>query len=196
MKTKNNNALGVHGTLGSHVFATEEREQHDFYATDPLAVELLLQEEKFSPKIWECACGAGHISRVLEQHGYDVLSTDLYDRGFGEAGVNFLDSNINFDGDIVSNPPYSEAEKFVRKALETVQTGGKVAMLLRLLFLEGQKRKKLFEEYPPNVVYVFGKRARCAKGGDFERYTNSMQAFAWFVWEKGYVGDTVIRWIN
>lgn len=194
--TQKADALRVCGPVGSRLYATEEREQHDFYATDPLAVELLLQEEKFSPKIWECACGAGHISRVLEQHGYEVLSTDLYDRGFGEVGVDFLDSNINFDGDIVSDPPYSEAEKFVRKALETVQTGGKVAMLLRLLFLEGQKRKKLFEEYPPNVVYVFAKRVRCAKGGDFERYTNSMQAFAWFVWEKGYVGDTVIRWIN
>lgn len=142
MNTKNNYALRVCAQVGSRLYATEGREQHDFYATDPLAVELLLQEEKFSHKIWECACGAGHISRVLEQHGYEVLSTDLYDRGFGEAGVDFLDSNKKFDGDIVSNPPYSEAEKFVRKALDTVPAGGKVAMLLRLLFLEGQKKEK------------------------------------------------------
>lgn len=73
-------------TLGASNHSGCTRELDDFYATDPIAMRLLLEQETFSPQIWECACGEGHLSRVLMESGYDVTSTDLVSRGFGQGG--------------------------------------------------------------------------------------------------------------
>lgn len=80
--------------------------------------------------------------------------------------------------------------------MDIIPEGHKVAMFLRLLFLEGKSRKVFFEKNPPKVIYVASGRLNCAKNGDFERYPSSAVAYAWFVFEKGYTGDTVIKWIN
>lgn len=161
-------------------------------------MELLLEEEKFSSIIWECACGEGHLSKVLKRHGYQVISTDLVDRGYGEEKpMNFLTETFeNFEGDIITNPPYKYAIEFVKRAIDSIQTGRKVAMFLKLQFLEGKSRKNFFLENPPKVVYVSSSRLNCAKNGDFEKYKSSAVAYAWFVWVKGYKGDPVIKWIN
>lgn len=158
-------------------------------------MELLLEEETFAPRVWECACGEGHLSKVLERHGYDVLSTDLIYRGYGRQ-EDFLKAEGGFDGDIITNPPYKFAMEFVKKALSLVPAGNKVAMFLKLTFLEGKGRKQFFLDNPPKTVYVSSSRLICAMNGDFETITSSAVAYAWFVWEKGYTGDPVIRWIN
>lgn len=173
-----------------------DAEKHDYYATEPKAVELLLKEEAFCHRIWEPCCGEGHISKVLERRGYDVLSSDLIDRGFGDGGVNFLTIPTYGDKecDIITNPPYKYAKEFVEHALNMVAEGHKVAMLLRLTFLEGTKRRDLFSTTPPQTVYVSSARLQCAKNGKFEG--KSMVAYAWFVWRKGHYGPTNIKWIN
>lgn len=161
-------------------------EEHDYYATEPRAIELLLENEYFSKNIWEPACGEGHMSKVLEAQGYNVTSTDLIDRGFGMGGQDFLKEPYftSFDGDIITNPPYKYAKDFVEKAIELVKSGRKVAMFLKLTFLEGQGRRELFKKYPPKTVYVSSARLQCGKNGDFSG--TSMVAYAWFVWQKGY----------
>ena len=83
-------------TIGARNVANEERQQEDYYATEPKALELLLEKEKFSPNIWECACGEGHLSKVLIKEGYNVFSSDLYDRGYGEAQIDFLETTFPF----------------------------------------------------------------------------------------------------
>ena len=70
------NKNSIFTTLGASNHAKEERQKHDYYATEPKAMELLLAEEKFSNVIWECACGEGHLSKVLEKHGFEVISTE------------------------------------------------------------------------------------------------------------------------
>lgn len=101
------------------------------------------------------------------------------------------------DADIITNPPYILATEFVYHALELVKNGRKVAMFLKIQFLEGKKRRKLFEEHPPKIVYVSSSRLTCAKNGDFERAKGSNAiCFAWYIWEKGWRGDTVLKWIN
>ena len=60
-------------TLGASNHVSEDRAKHDYYATDPKAIELLLDEETFSHEIWEPACGEGHLSKALIDRGYDVL---------------------------------------------------------------------------------------------------------------------------
>ena len=188
----------VFTVLGSSNHVAENREAFDYYATDPKAVEMLLELEQFAPVIWEPACGEGHISKVLQAHGYQVISTDLVYRGFGDPEpLDFLKETLDgFEGDIITNPPYSTGLEFVQRALESVRPGGKVAMFLKVQFLEGQKRGAFFKDPPPRTVYISRSRLSCAKNGDFERFPDSAIAYAWYVWEKGFTGDPVIKWFN
>lgn len=61
---------------------------------------------------------------------------------------------------------------------------------------ESQTRKELFSKYPLKTIYVSSTRINCAKNGDFKTYNSGAIAYAWYVWEKGYKGDTVVKWIN
>ena len=172
-----------------------DAEPHDYYATEPRAVDLLLENEAFAGPIWEPACGEGHISKVLAGRRYEVHSTDLVDRGYGTPDVDFLNSGVaTWDGDIITNPPYKYAKEFVEEALRVVTPGHKVAMFLKLTFLEGQARRTLFQLSPPRTVYVSSARLQCGKNGDFSG--GSMVAYAWYIWEKGYTGPTYLKWIN
>jgi len=132
--------------------STAPRSAEDYYATEPKAVELLLSLESFSKRIWEPACGGGHISRVLRAAGHDVRESDIIDRCGNEVRDFLLSFPEHWDGDIVTNPPYSLAAEFVSRALDCVSEGAKVAMFLKLTFLESQKRKMLFLLSPP-VAY-------------------------------------------
>lgn len=167
---------------------------NDYYATDPRALELLLEKESFDHEIWEPACGEGHLSKVLEKKGYHVVSSDLIDRGYGCGGIDFLKCQPTFDGDIITNPPYKYAKEFVEKALELVPTGHKVAMFLKLTFLEGNGRRDLFRNNPPECVYVSSARLNCGKNGVFEG--TSAVAYCWMIWRKGYNGPTILKWFN
>ena len=193
------NINSIYKTLGASNHTNKERQKHDYYATEPKAMEVLLEVEKFNKNVWECAVGEGHLAEVLKKHGYNVKCTDLIDRGYGIGGVDFLKETKMFDGDIITNPPYKYAQEFIEKAIELIPIGNKIAMFLKVQFLEGKKRKKLFKKYPPKVIYVSSSRLLCAKNGEFEKMRQgggSAVAYAWFIWEKGYKGDTIIKWIN
>lgn len=192
------NQNSIYKTLGASNHTKSERHRYDYYATEPKAMELLLEEEQFAPVVWECACGEGHLARVLEKAGYEVVATDLIYRGYGNTRpVDFLKETLEgFDGDIITNPPYKFALEFVQRALESVRQGRKVAMFLKLQFLEGRARKQFFKKNPPKVVYVSSSRLLCAMNGEFGKIQSSAVAYAWFVWEKGFQGDPIIKWIN
>ena len=193
------NSNSIYMTLGASNHTEKEREVNDYYATEPKAVELLLEQESFRPDVWEPACGEGHISEVLKNHGHFVYSTDLIDRGYGYGGKDFLQITVKNTLDIITNPPYKYAKEFVEHALDISEDGTKVAMFLKVQFLEGKERKKLFEKYPPKVIYVASGRLLCAKNGEFQRMKEgggSAVAYAWFVWEKGYNGSPIVKWIN
>lgn len=111
-----------------------------------------------------------------------------------KGGVSFFDIS-SIKGDIVTNPPYKRAKDFVEHALKVVDDGRKIAMILKIQFLESQSRKELFENHPPKYVYVFTKRTLCAKNGDFEKYNSSAVCYCWFIWIKGFKGEPAIRWI-
>lgn len=187
-------------TMGATSHSKSEREKHDYYATHPLAVEKLLEVEKFNNYIWECAYGEGHIGDILEKEGYRVFKTDIIERSrVLDRCIDFLKFNNKVERkvDIVTNPPYKYAKEFVEKSLAVVKEGCKIAMFLKLTFLESVSRRKLFDENPPKCVYVFSKRISCYRNGDFSiKNPPNAVAFAWFVWIKGYKGDTVVKWIN
>lgn len=196
-KESSRNSHGMFVCNGASNHSDGERQADDYYATEPKATELLLGVEKFNHTIWECACGGGHISEVLKKHGHNVFSSDIVNRGYEETSIlDFLKWSDNNPLDIVTNPPYKLAKEFVEHALNISEDGVKVAMFLKLTFLESQSRRNLFEKYPPKTLYVSSSRLQCAKNDDFEKYkgTNAV-AYGWYVWEKGFKGNPEIKWI-
>lgn len=157
MKDWNGNGNSIFKTLGASNHTDKEREEHDFYATSPIAIDKLYNTGELTCKnIWECACGEGHLAEKLVEYGYNIKATDLINRGYGEGGVDFLTCKDKFNGDILTNPPYKYAAEFTLKALDLVPEGNKVFMFLKLTFLEGKKRyDELFSKYPPKKIYVF-----------------------------------------
>ena len=189
-------SAAVFKTLGASNHTDTDRQSEDYYATEPKATEWLCKLERFDGRILEPSCGEGHMSRVLESAGYEVVSRDLVDRGYGEVADVLSIDNLEWDGDIVTNPPYRFALEFVEKALQIIPEGRKVAMFLKLTFLEGKGRRRLFQTQPPCRVWVSSSRLKCAANGDFDAMTGSASAYAWFIWEKGYKGETILKWFN
>ena len=190
------NKASIFKTIGASNHTDHERQKDDYYATDPIATIMLCGLERFTDDVWEPACGEGHISKVLAHNGYRVRSSDIVNRGYGDVSDFLSTDNVYWHGDIITNPPYKYAQEFVEKSLQIIDDGNKVAMFLKLTFLEGKSRKELFRKYPPKVVYVSSGRIKCAMNGDFDSIGSSATAYAWFIWEKGYDGDTIIKWFN
>ena len=199
-KTEGKSTFNTFITLGANNHTDVTREKDDFYATPPLAVKELMKLETFDKNIWEPCCGMNHITNVLKDNNYNVKTSDIIDRvndGSVEI-IDFLNYNGKYNGDIITNPPYKLATEFVYKSIETITYGHKVAMFLKLTFLETKKRYELFKKYPPKVIYVASMRFGCSQTGEFnsDGNTGSAIAYCWYIWEKGYNGDTIIKWFN
>ena len=170
------NSASVFKALGASSHADHERQSDDYYATEPKATEWLCRLEQFEGRILEPSCGEGHMSEVLKKAGYEVVSRDLVDRGYGEVADFLAIDNQVWDGNIMTNPPYKYAQQFVEKALSIIPEGKKVAMFLKLQFLEGKARRSLFRSSPPIRVWISSSRLKCAMNGDFEAYGSSAVA--------------------
>ena len=165
----------------------------DFYPTPAWATHALIDNENFQGEIWEPACGNGAMSEVLKETGQKVRSSDLYERGYGEAGIDFLQSNEQ-SYNIVTNPPFHSAEGFIKKGIELSQN--KFALLLRLAFLEGAKRTNtIFHKTPPARVWVFSERITFYPAGQ-KATSSGTTAYAWFVWEKSSNSSTELKWFT
>jgi hypothetical protein len=165
----------------------------DFFSTPPWATFALIDNEKFTGDSWECACGDGTMSKVLEETGCAVLSSDLYDRGYGEVGLDFLTST-RYAENIVTNPPFNCAEGFVASGVKHARR--KFALLLRLAFLEGANRARtIFSECPPSRVWVFSERITFYPTGVAVKGTGTT-AYAWFVWDKDAPAGTELKWFK
>lgn len=186
----------VFKTIGASNHVQHERAHADYYATEPKATEWLLKLEVFDGQILEPSCGEGHISEVLIRNGYKVTSRDIINRGYGDVADFLSIDNTEWNGNIVTNPPYAYAQEFVEKALSIIPEGKKVCMFLKLTFLEGKKRRYLFNTQPPKRIWVSSSRLLCSMNGKFEEVSGSATAYAWFVWIKGFKGDTVVKWFN
>ena len=183
-------------TLGASNLSKVERSVLDYYATDPRSVKAILKYIDFgNTTVWDPGSGHNYIIDTLKEAGYKTRSTDIFDYGYQDEIIDFLEYNGKWNGSIMFNPPYKLALEFVLKALEVADEGAKVVVFLRTLFLEGTKRyEKLFKDQPPKTVYVFSNRQVCSKADDFTE--GSAVSYSWFVWEKGSTSDPVIKWIQ
>jgi hypothetical protein len=152
-----------------------------------------MDNESFEGDVWECACGDGAMSRVIEEACSPVYSSDLYERGYGDAGVDFLAPRFSADN-IITNPPFNCAEGFVASGVKHARR--KFALLLRLAFLEGGNRQRtIFTKSPPSRVWVFSERITFYPIGA-ERKGSGTTAYAWFVWDKDAPSGTELKWFK
>ena len=183
-----------------------ERETLDYYATDPYAITKampIFREIGLSNKIWECACGEGHLSKELKKYGYSVKSSDIADRGYGEV-LDFMGTDFQWDGDILTNPPFKYAADFIEHSMERIEDGRMAVFFLKVQFLETAKRAALFKQCGLKYLIVNSERICCAKNGEFGTYfkrgehgayRGGTQLYCWFVFQKGYTGEPTIKWI-
>jgi hypothetical protein len=169
----------------------------DLYETPAVAVNALLCVESIPRRVWEPAAGRGAITRVLQGLGYEVVASDICDYGFPLDFVgDFLAQRQIPPGCecILTNPPFQVVEPFVARALELAP---RVIMLLRLAFLESERRCSILEGRGLARVHVFRKRLPMMHRDQWAgRKANSGMAFAWMVWERGYRGPTTIDRIS
>jgi hypothetical protein len=173
---------------------TYRRVDNDFYCEPPEAVHALLNAHTFLGDSWDPACGRGNIPSVFQSRGRDCAASDIVDRGWPGVTVrNFFETDATFSN-IVSNPPYGQAEAFIHHALKLAQRD--VAMLLRLPFLESQRRAELFRSTPLSRVLIFPWRISMPPGDMAIKAVGGKIAYAWFVWERGFTGPPVIGWLE
>ena len=192
------------GTSLSGTSTTRERVENDYYATPYDSTKALLNNVEFTGNFLEPCVGGGHIVEVIKQYypNEDIFYMDIVDRGYEDTLVdNFLEHDFKgqkFDN-IITNPPYSLAQEFLEKSMEIINENGKVAMFLKIQFLEGVKRKDMFKKYPPKYIYVFTKRQNPWRNGsavdEKGKPWSSTMCFSWFVWEEGFKGEPVVRWL-
>lgn len=170
--------------------SSADRLEFDSYFTPPYATELLVNTVEFEGVVWEPASGDGHISKILEKKGMEVVSSDLRPDCYGTSGFDFFSSTQVVDN-IITNPPYKGSEKWVEHGLKL--TTKKLAMLFRLSFLESAKRNPMFNNTPLEHVWVLSKRLPHWDGKTFKG--SATFAHAWFVWDHSYEGETKIGWL-
>lgn len=165
----------------------------DFFPTPRWATFALIENETFDGEIWDPACGDGAMAQVLATTGNIIRASDLYDRGFGEHGHDFLEA-ARAAANIVTNPPYNCAEAFVAQGVKLATN--KFALLLRLAFLEGARRADaIFAKTPPSRIWVFSERITFYPKGA-KRAGGGTTAYAWFVWDKtSNAATTELRWL-
>jgi hypothetical protein len=169
----------------------------DLYETPPCAVEALLSVEHLPHGIWEPAAGRGAIVNVLRNHGHAVTASDLIDYGFSLdfAGDFLATAKAPADCEaIVTDPPYQIADQFARHALDLAP---RVYLLLRLAFLESERRRDILEQRGLRAVHVFRKRLPMMHRDGWEgpRASSSI-SFAWFCWDRGHTGPATFNRIS
>lgn len=175
-------------------FDINDSNNSDWFPTPTWATEALLEQEKFSNfhTFLEPCCGDGAISKVLEEHGYNVTSSDKYDRGYGTIRDAF-DIEESYDV-IVTNPPFALAEELFHHFKHNFNF--KLCFLLRLAFLEGANRyETIFRDNPPNFVHVFSERLSMYPAGQQGVKGGGTTSYAWFVWDAFGDERTEILWI-
>jgi predicted RNA methylase len=195
----------------------KEREALDYYATPPKEVANILEVldlDLTGADVLEPCCGGGHMVEGIYQYNKkaNILATDIMQRtnpfltrdAVGDTIMYHYGTKYDFLGDeypiehadyVILNPPFSVIIPFVQRSLEIADKG--VLMLGRLKFLESQKRyTEIFQDNPPTKIFGYIDRIACYKNGDFSEKPSSIEAYAWFYWDKKDTSKkTEFNWI-
>jgi hypothetical protein len=163
------------------------RKADDYYPTPADATRALLAAElpwlSAHTRVWEPACGEGAMSREIESLGFDVYSSDLIDRGYGDVVDFFATSHVDVQA-IVTNPPFNLAEKFIVHALGRL-AAPYLCLLLKSTFWHAARRAETFAKHPPTVLYPMTWRP------DFLGLGAPTMEAMWCVWDTTRSGPTI-----
>lgn len=183
-------------TIGSNRNAKSERSLHDYYSTNPLAITLLDKYNLLDKNTlyWETACGSGALSKELIKLGYNVVSSDKYNHGYGETGVDFFNCRKTFPGNTITNPPFNQMNEWLQHTLQI--TENKAYIFGRIQLVESKKRwEAVFKDNPPAFICPFVKRIQCYKNDDLSEKRSPL-CYAWFIWDnKSNSKETKVKWL-
>lgn len=199
----------------AHIF---DRDPLDFYSEPRWCVDLLIEAERFTGRVWDPACGNGTIGRAFAARNHQIWSTDKStDRPYGLPGVDFLSADADVKAaHIVCNPPFGIAEAFIRRGVELA--GRSASFLLPLKWLASDARQRFFAEVGrPARVYVLADRASMPPGRFLDPETGKFAEpdptgkgrwkvggtpsggsidYCWVVFVPRYGGPTDLRWLS
>ena len=202
--------------LTNHRKPESEISEYEFYSTHQNSVQTFIDHafstcwngQDFIRKrivVWEPACGMGNISRTLVKNNFITHSSDLIDRYSKLPDIgkiheprdflksDLIDRNVNV---IMTNPPFKQAEDFIRHSVDLLPAHGWTIMYLKLTYLEGKKRYELFKKLPPKYIFLHSSRQGCSPEGLMDGFNNGGSvAFCWMMWTKGHVGGTEFKWL-
>ena len=176
----------------------EKRHIADYYVTPVKDIITFLGalDEEVSLDIWDKTildpCAGGDPSHdtsypkalreyyAIPDDWNGIKTIDIREDSLAETKCNYIETKLDYKPFlIISNPPFNQAIEFIKKALDDVEDGGYVAMLLRLNFLETKARKDFFDNYMPTWIFVHHKRMSFTDAGG----TDSV-AYCHMVWKK------------
>ena len=194
------------------------RNPRDSYYTERAVTEAIARRIPDGIKtIWEPACGRGDMARVLRDHSFNVLCSDIHidpNGGLEEACAeqfDFLNPQeqpwpefylLNDIDAIITNPPFGDdAEKFIRRAL-SYKDIRYFAFVLRSEWKHGKSRLDLFTEepYAGEIVLTWRprwdwwltddeKRAKKIEAGKDPDVSNSPRHnYSVLVWDREHKG--------
>lgn len=167
------------------------RKKDDFYATiDTDVTEALLSRYSFGARsVHECACGTGEMAEIIKLYGYPVVATDLINRGYGTGDVDFLQLAHQLAPVVITNPPFLLAAEFVRHGMVDLQLDA-MCLFLKSTWTHGLKRSKQFQELTPCLKLDLTWRP------DFSGAGSPTMECSWFIWKRGFKGDTTLRLLH
>lgn len=173
-----------------------DREKDDYYPTPAPLTRALLRLERFDGPVWECACGDGAMVREFQAAGHRVIATDLVGRAPMDlrGGRDFLMEQQLLAPEIATNPPFKLWQQFANHALDL--GARKVVLIGRLLNLEGKAASALMQQRGLARVLISAGRVDILPPGAKPTGKGGIIAYAWYVFERGHVGDPVIKWFT
>ena len=190
------NSKSIFSNIGASNHSKYEREANDYYSTDETAIQLLHKHNLLDRDVpyWETAVGGGRLAIELKRLGYNVTKeTDLFDRGYGDSGVDFFKCKEVFQGNTITNPPYKHINDWIVHSLEI--TSNKVYIFYRIQTIETLKRYQIFKKYPPLYICPFVRRIQCYRNDD-TNIRGSAVCYSWFIWDNTVDNkDTKVIWL-
>lgn len=191
------NKKSVFSCIGASNHSKYEREANDYYSTDESAITLLHKHNLLDKDLpyFETACGGGRLANELIRLGYNVTrASDLFDRGYGDVGIDFFDINEVFQGNLITNPPYSLINDWIAHSLKIASN--KSYIFCRIQTIETINRyEKIFKDNPPVLICPFVKRVNCYRNDDTS-FKQSAVCYSWFIWDnKDDTNETKVKWL-
>lgn len=196
MTTEKQKTAAPFSNIGASTHGNQQREENDYYSTDESAIRLLHNHNLLDKSVpyWETAVGGGRLAKELIRLGYNVTkATDLYDRGYGETGIDFFKCNEVFEGNLITNPPYEFINEWIKHSIDLA--ANKSYVFCRIQTIEGVKRWRIFKKHRPLYICPFVKRVQCYRNNDTSIH-NSAVCYSWFIWDNTVDNtETYVRWL-